>query len=323
MNIDIEEDTQPISYSASLETSLLTRIKLVISKLWTDPKVKRLFYLSIVSFILAILVIVFRSEVLWVLQQFKKYARMHKLEGSVIVISAIFIANFPPMIGYGTFLVISGFLFNVWGGFVVNFIGGILGTIACFALSRYWFKNPDRNTLPGFARPGHVNTNLDSPESGDHSTLDGSMARSPSFMRPYSTKKSAAAAYDVINRLTLYLDRYPHKIWKMLFLLRLGSFPYNIVSFSLGQISSISFAKYSLVSTIALFKTIIHAFIGSSLANLTEIFHVGGSNEAAIVEIVFASLGAVIAFLGSIYIARMLYKAVNDNEYQTLRSAGS
>ncbi|KAI7853446.1 snare associated Golgi protein-domain-containing protein [Circinella umbellata] len=53
----------------------------------------------------------------------------------------IFLSGFPPMIGYGLYQTLSGFTFGFAAGFPLSYFSALAGAVACFVISRMWFKD--------------------------------------------------------------------------------------------------------------------------------------------------------------------------------------
>lgn len=58
------------------------------------------------------------------------------LEGKLIFTLLIFITTIPPLPLYSTLMVLAGYTFGVWEGFVVSYIASISGAVVVFVISR-------------------------------------------------------------------------------------------------------------------------------------------------------------------------------------------
>lgn len=58
------------------------------------------------------------------------------LEGKVIFTFLIFITTIPPLPLYSTLMVLAGYTFGVWEGFVVSYIASLSGAVIVFIVSR-------------------------------------------------------------------------------------------------------------------------------------------------------------------------------------------
>ncbi|KAI8988037.1 snare associated Golgi protein-domain-containing protein, partial [Mycotypha africana] len=67
--------------------------------------------------------------------------------GYLLMASLIFASAFPPMIGYGLYQTLSGYTFGFLIGFPVSYFSALFGAIACFLLSRTFFKHRVTRTL--------------------------------------------------------------------------------------------------------------------------------------------------------------------------------
>lgn len=54
------------------------------------------------------------------------------------MIILLMITSFPPLFGYGTLLTLCGFIFRFPLGVIPAYLGGLLGSTACFIVSRKW-----------------------------------------------------------------------------------------------------------------------------------------------------------------------------------------
>jgi uncharacterized membrane protein YdjX (TVP38/TMEM64 family) len=62
-------------------------------------------------------------------------------QGQLIFASLIFVTTIPPLPLYSTLIVLSGYTFGVWNGFVVSYIASLIGAVVVFVVSRGWFRN--------------------------------------------------------------------------------------------------------------------------------------------------------------------------------------
>ena len=51
----------------------------------------------------------------------------------------VFVASFPPIVGYGILLIVNGFIFGIWKGWLISWIAALAGAGASFLLCRYPF----------------------------------------------------------------------------------------------------------------------------------------------------------------------------------------
>jgi uncharacterized membrane protein YdjX (TVP38/TMEM64 family) len=58
------------------------------------------------------------------------------LEGKIIFTALIFITTIPPLPLYSTLMVLSGYTFGVWEGFVVSYVASLSGAVIVFIVSR-------------------------------------------------------------------------------------------------------------------------------------------------------------------------------------------
>ncbi|KAI9497871.1 snare associated Golgi protein-domain-containing protein [Zychaea mexicana] len=61
--------------------------------------------------------------------------------GYILLGFLIFLSGFPPMVGYGLYLTLSGFTFGFAAGFPLSYFSALAGAVACFVVSRLWLKD--------------------------------------------------------------------------------------------------------------------------------------------------------------------------------------
>ncbi|KAG2191401.1 hypothetical protein INT46_007848 [Mucor plumbeus] len=67
--------------------------------------------------------------------------------GYILMSVLIFSSAFPPILGYGTYLTLSGFTFGFSIGFPISYLSALTGAIVCFQLSRTFLKARVARTL--------------------------------------------------------------------------------------------------------------------------------------------------------------------------------
>jgi uncharacterized membrane protein YdjX (TVP38/TMEM64 family) len=53
----------------------------------------------------------------------------------------IFITTIPPLPLYSTLIVLSGYTFGVWNGFVASYIASLVGAVVVFVISRTMLRD--------------------------------------------------------------------------------------------------------------------------------------------------------------------------------------
>lgn len=61
--------------------------------------------------------------------------------GKLIFASLILLTTIPPLPLYSTLIVLSGYTFGVWEGFIVSYIASLVGAVLVFVVSRFWLKD--------------------------------------------------------------------------------------------------------------------------------------------------------------------------------------
>ncbi|KAL1915928.1 uncharacterized protein VTP21DRAFT_6316 [Calcarisporiella thermophila] len=104
-----------------------------------------------ISIITLIVFLVFRHQIMGFLENIAIWVRGAGFGGMLLIFGLIFSATFPPMIGYGTFLTLSGFTFGFFKGFLVAYTAALSGGIICFILSRWKLKGYVRTMMRRYA----------------------------------------------------------------------------------------------------------------------------------------------------------------------------
>ncbi|CCM02840.1 uncharacterized protein FIBRA_04952 [Fibroporia radiculosa] len=112
-----------------------------------------------------------------------------------------------------------------------------------------------------------------------------------------------------IKRVVRAIEKRP----KLLFLIRLAPYPYNVMNCLLAASSSLTFRTYTLCTALSLFKLIIHTSIGSSIHSFAE-YHVKPSGSAEENSLSFYStvIGIALCLAIFVYISYITRRAVND-----------
>ena len=113
------------------------RFKSVIRYLLASPRVRALLIILILSLIIGLTLFFARDQVITALEKLRLYTQQHHTQSVLLMMTLLVLVNVPPMVGYGTLLVVSGFLFGMWIGWFINIIGTVIGALLCFSLSRW------------------------------------------------------------------------------------------------------------------------------------------------------------------------------------------
>lgn len=106
-------------------------------------------------------------------------------------------------------------------------------------------------------------------------------------------------------------------------MIRFAPYPFTIVNALLAQIYSVRYWQFALVTAISLLKTIIHAWIGSTVSNLQDLIVKspahdngdgnGGLSAGTIVEIGMLVFAMVVSLVGGVYIYRLINRLLTSS----------
>ncbi|WFD35147.1 hypothetical protein MCUN1_001996 [Malassezia cuniculi] len=102
---------------------------------WLSAYIPLLIWLA-VSVCSSATVLVFHNQVFQALDAMSRTLRELGVTGRIVLGLLIFLTTFPPMPLYSTLVVVSGFAFGMWQGFIVSYIAALAGAITVFVLSR-------------------------------------------------------------------------------------------------------------------------------------------------------------------------------------------
>lgn len=108
--------------------------------------IKQLFSLQFVwiwgfillALVLAVLFTVFHNDIIPPLVQFCDFIKSQGFFGGLLMTITIVISTFPPLVGYGSLLYMCGFIYGFPLGFIPAYLGGCIGGILVFLVSRKW-----------------------------------------------------------------------------------------------------------------------------------------------------------------------------------------
>src|SRR5436190_1828687 len=95
---------------------------------------------AMLSMITLCIFIIYHKEIILILDKFAHSVKLMGIVGGIIFYSMIFLTTFPLVIGYGTLVTLSGFIFGFGIGFFISYVAALTGAITVFYLSRKWFK---------------------------------------------------------------------------------------------------------------------------------------------------------------------------------------
>ncbi|PWY98395.1 hypothetical protein BCV70DRAFT_164762 [Testicularia cyperi] len=187
---------------------------------WLQAYVPLLIWLGI-SLTSTATVITFHTEVFVGLDHLSTYLQGLGLQGKVLLGSLIFLTTFPPLPLYSTLIMLCGFTFGLWDGFVISYIAAISGAIVVFVLSRSLLKD---------------------------------------WMAGLLNKSGG------LKKVVRAIEKQP----KLLFLVRLAPYPYNLMNTLLASSPTLTLRTYVLCTALALPKLMIHVALGKSIKSFAE-----------------------------------------------------
>lgn len=95
-----------------------------------------LWVLTTIGFFLAITV--WRTELFQALDDFSKYLKSDIYYGYSIIFTCIFVTTFPPFPLYSTLIVLSGYTFGAWTGFVISYLAALSGAVVVYLLALHY-----------------------------------------------------------------------------------------------------------------------------------------------------------------------------------------
>lgn len=171
-----------------------------------------------VSVLSTTLVMLFHTQVFHGLHALSLHLRSLGLLGRVLFGLMVFATTFPPLPLYSTLIVLSGFAFGAWQGFVVSYIAALSGAAMVFVLSRTW-------------------------------------------LRPWMVRLLMHAG--PLKRVVRAIERQP----RLLFLVRLAPYPYNLLNTLLASSHVLTLRTYLVCTAMALPKLLVHTNLGASIQN--------------------------------------------------------
>ncbi|KAN0064199.1 hypothetical protein ACQY0O_003366 [Thecaphora frezii] len=244
---------------------------------WLRAYVPLLIWLAI-SLSSTALVITFHTEVFTALDRMAVYLQQLGLRGRLLLGSLIFITTFPPLPLYSTLIILCGFTFGLWQGFIISYVSALLGAIVVFLLSRSLLKD---------WMVGLLN------QSGG------------------------------LKKVVRAIEKQP----KLLFLVRLAPYPYNLMNTLLASSQTLTLKTYITCTGLALPKLLVHTGVGTSIKDFAAYNGVKGegatdedaaaSHSAETVKHVFGLVGVGLCFGIFIYLLQVARKAVDELDDDT------
>ncbi|KAI3614650.1 hypothetical protein CBS9595_003921 [Malassezia furfur] len=182
---------------------------------WLHAYIPLLIWL-VVTLASTTLVLTFHTAVFGALDHLSVLLRRWGWAGRVVFGLMIFVTTFPPLPLYSTLVVLSGFAFGMWQGFVVSYVAALLGALAVFSLSR-------------------------------------------TYLHAWMTRLLRASGG--LGRVVRAIEKQP----RLLFLVRLAPYPYNLLNTLLASASQLRLRTYLVCTALALPKLLVHTALGASI----------------------------------------------------------
>lgn len=184
---------------------------------WLGAYIPLLIWLG-VSVSSTVIVLIFHTQVFRALDQLSRTLQSLGLMGRMVLGSLIFLTTFPPLPLYSTLIVLCGFSFGLWQGFVISYIAALSGAIVVYLLSKSLLRGWMTNLL----------------------------------------EKSGG-----LKKVVRAIEKRP----KLLFLIRLAPYPYNLMNTLLASSPTLTFKTYVTCTALALPKLLVHCGLGTSIKN--------------------------------------------------------
>ncbi|PKI83601.1 hypothetical protein MVES_002671 [Malassezia vespertilionis] len=197
---------------------------------WFEAYIPFIIWLG-VSVTSTVIVVIFHTAVFSTLDALSVSLREWGVVGRILFGIMIFLTTFPPLPLYSTLVILSGFAFGMWQGFVVSYVAALLGALVVFVSSRSLL----------------------------HSWMVRLMRRSGG-----------------LGKVVRAIEKAP----KLLFLVRLAPYPYNLLNVLLASSSVLSLRTYMICTALALPKLIVHTALGASIKSFAEYESTPGASDA-------------------------------------------
>lgn len=195
---------------------------------WIGAYIPLLIWL-VVSISSTVIVLIFHTQVFRGLDQLSQTLQALGTGGRMVLGSLIFLTTFPPLPLYSTLIVLCGFSFGLWQGFLVSYIAALSGAVVVFLLSKTFLR----------------------------SWMSGLLAKSGG-----------------LKKVVRAIEKRP----KLLFLIRLAPYPYNLMNTLLASSPTLTFKTYFTCTALALPKLLVHCGLGTSIKNFAA-YH--GADKSA------------------------------------------
>ncbi|PFH52514.1 hypothetical protein AMATHDRAFT_56459 [Amanita thiersii Skay4041] len=122
------------------------------------------------------------------------------------------------------------------------------------------------------------------------------------------------ASYTAIKRVVRAIDKRP----KLLFLIRLAPYPYNVMNCLLAASPTLTLHTYTVCTALSLFKVIIHTSLGASVHSFKDFHHDRGTGKpndesgADSVARMWTIIGILLCIVIFVYLSIIARRAVDD-----------
>lgn len=137
------------------------------------------------------------------------------------------------------------------------------------------------------------------------------------FMREYLSSTVCRNAW--MKRILRSIERKP----RLLFLIRLAPYPYNLLNALLAASPSLTFRTYCTCTALSLFKLIIHTSAGSTIHRFADYHAHGGEEdeEGSKMTKIWSGLGIALCVGLFIYLSHLARKAVAEEDEMDVEAA--
>ncbi|KAJ7902813.1 hypothetical protein B0H14DRAFT_3851740 [Mycena olivaceomarginata] len=91
----------------------------------------------VLVFTALLMISIFHDPIVDALKPFTDWMQRHNLAGAAIIVGAMIIVSFPPLIGHEILAVLCGVTFSFWEGCLVDALGTVLGEVANYFVFKY------------------------------------------------------------------------------------------------------------------------------------------------------------------------------------------
>ncbi|KAG0086583.1 hypothetical protein BGZ93_004178 [Podila epicladia] len=89
----------------------------------------------------------FHTKIFQLLDQMAIWIKGLGHAGPPLIMIGMFLTAFPPILGYSSFVTMSGYVYGFTYGFLIAYTSALLGSVTCFYLGRKYFKKQVRTLM--------------------------------------------------------------------------------------------------------------------------------------------------------------------------------